>query len=58
MDEAKRQRLAKPQRAPLTKLWLEPQEGRVQLVVFDTLASILSFVISLWALLTVLLSRR
>jgi hypothetical protein len=27
MDEAKRQKLTKPQRTPLAKLWLEPLEG-------------------------------
>jgi hypothetical protein len=39
-------------------MWLEPQEGHVQLMVFDTFASALIFVISLAALLTVPLSRR
>jgi hypothetical protein len=58
MDKAKRQKLTKPQRTPFANLWLEPQEGRAQLVVFNTLASILSFVISLAASLTVLLCRR
>jgi hypothetical protein len=39
MDEAKRQKLTEPQHAPLAKVWLEPQEGRVQLVVFDALTN-------------------
>jgi hypothetical protein len=39
MDEAKRQKLTEPQRGPLAKVWLEPQEGRVQLVVFDALTN-------------------
>jgi hypothetical protein len=39
MYKAKRQELAKTARASLAKVWVEPQEGRVQLVVFDTLTN-------------------
>jgi hypothetical protein len=39
MDEAKRQSLTQTARAPLAKVWVEPQEGRMQLVVFDTLTN-------------------
>jgi hypothetical protein len=37
MDEAKRQKPTEPHWAPFAKVWLDPQERRVQLVVFDEL---------------------
>jgi hypothetical protein len=39
MDEAKHQKLTETARTPLVRVWVEPQEGRVQLVVFDTLTN-------------------
>jgi hypothetical protein len=39
MDEAKRQKLTETARTQLAKVWVEPQEGRMQLVVFDTITN-------------------
>jgi hypothetical protein len=39
MDEAKRQKLTETVRTPLAKVWVEPREGRMQLVVIDTLTN-------------------